>query len=49
MKLETVFHIATVRNSGGWKNILTKHPLFASGIHLFVGGGGNSKRSMGPK
>jgi hypothetical protein len=27
MKLETVFHTATVR---GWKNILTKHPL----LHL---------------
>jgi hypothetical protein len=27
MKLETVFHTATLRNSGGWKNILTKYPL----------------------
>ena len=30
MKLDTAFHTATVRNSGGWKNILTKHPL----LHL---------------
>jgi hypothetical protein len=30
MRLGTVFHTATVRNFGGWKNILTKHPL----LHL---------------